>query len=138
MKIRRFKVEKILRDKVPELLKEHFGIDLSFEKLSGQKLVEKLKEKVVEEATEVLETTKSRSDLIEELADLQETVIALCAAATVSFEEIEAKRLEKKERRGGFEKGIYGKYSDMDADDPRVEEQARKYEEIDFKDQQDG
>ncbi len=95
---------KIVRDKIPALI-EARGERTKTVQLVGDALVVALRQKLVEEAFETLDA-KSGPDLIGELADLQEVVRALCRALGVSSSAIEAERVKKEKRRGGFEKGL--------------------------------
>jgi predicted house-cleaning noncanonical NTP pyrophosphatase (MazG superfamily) len=95
---------KLVRDKIPEVIGGH-GERAETAQLKGDALVLALRQKLVEEAYEVLDA-KSGTDLIGELADIQEVVRALGRALGVSTTEIEAERKEKEKRRGGFEKGF--------------------------------
>jgi predicted house-cleaning noncanonical NTP pyrophosphatase (MazG superfamily) len=63
-----------------------------------------LREKLVEEATEVANAEKN-SDFIKELADVCEVLDALMAAYEISGEQVKAIQQKRRESRGGFEKG---------------------------------
>jgi predicted house-cleaning noncanonical NTP pyrophosphatase (MazG superfamily) len=67
--------------------------------LKGSALETALRQKLVEEAFEVLDAKSE--DLIGELADVQEVMKALGRALGVSATDIELEREEKEERRGG-------------------------------------
>jgi predicted house-cleaning noncanonical NTP pyrophosphatase (MazG superfamily) len=95
---------KLVRDKIPEVIGGR-GERAETVQLKGDALVLALRQKLVEEAYEALDA-KSGTDLIGELADIQEVVRALGRALGVNTTEIEAEREEKEKRRGGFEKGF--------------------------------
>jgi predicted house-cleaning noncanonical NTP pyrophosphatase (MazG superfamily) len=101
MKFHRFKIAKLIRDKLPSI-----GASLGFrhqiQRLQGQDHIDHLKLKLLEEAVEVQEAT-SKSDLAEEMADVFEVLHALAKANKISLEEIEQKRREKADLRGGFD-----------------------------------
>ncbi|MGE7623919.1 hypothetical protein ACQKMD_12930 [Viridibacillus sp. NPDC096237] len=59
-----------------------------------------------EEALEFKEAAVQK-DAVEELADILELVHTALAVYEISYEELEQIRLEKKETRGGFSRGIY-------------------------------
>jgi len=56
-------------------------------------------DKVVEEANEVHDAIENRTQLIEELADLEEILLALREKSGISVEEIEVIRLKKLKER---------------------------------------
>ena len=64
-------------------------------------------DKVVEEANEVHDAIENRTQLIEELADLEEILLALREKSGISVEEIEVIRLKKLKERWGFEKHLF-------------------------------
>jgi len=105
MTIKCFKVEKLIRDKTPALL-ECKGIVVHAKAMTDQEFISKLKDKILEEAQEVLETS-SPDELCEELADVLEVVHALSKASGLTIQQIEQRRLKKREIKGGFENKIY-------------------------------
>ncbi len=95
---------KIVRDKIPAFI-ENRGERTETVQIVGEALVAALRQKLVEEAFEVLDA-KSGQDLIGELADIQEVIRALCRTLGVNNSDIETEREEKEKRRGGFKKGL--------------------------------
>lgn len=95
---------KIVRDKIPEIIKRK-GEIANIIKLDGEALMLALQKKLIEEAFEAHDA-KSGTELIGELADLLEVIHALAKKLGVSLDEIESERQAKRERRGGFDKGI--------------------------------
>ncbi|MBQ3080576.1 MAG: nucleoside triphosphate pyrophosphohydrolase [Clostridia bacterium] len=91
---------KIVRDKIPEII-EKSGKSCVWEKVSTEEAVLGLENKLLEEVREYLESRE-----IEELADVLEVIHGICCLRNVNMEEVEKIRLEKKEKRGGFEEGI--------------------------------
>lgn len=98
--MKNFRIEKLVRDKIPAIL-ESQGIKVDLRILEQQEFVLKLKDKLVEEAGEVLRA--SPDDLCEELADVLEVLQALVDASGLTLEQIEHKRSEKRELKGGFD-----------------------------------
>ena len=91
---------KLIRDKIPDLLSIEQRNDVS-----SSKDLTLLSDKLVEEATEVFEAsrTNDREQVLEELADLKEISLALGRHFQISEEEIEQRRLKKLASRGGFD-----------------------------------
>ena len=104
-RLRRFRVEKLIRDGLPEIMRAQ-GLAVFDRRLEDAAYIAALKDKLVEEAGEA-SASVSRDDLIEELADLSEVVIALSAAAGITPDEIEGMRLTKRAERGGFDARVY-------------------------------
>ncbi len=90
--------DKLVRDKIPDLIRKN-GDEPITHIAEADEHWTRLKAKLQEELDEVLAET----DLAGELADLLEVMHAVCAAKGIPFEEIERIRLEKRERRGGFD-----------------------------------
>lgn len=100
MQFRKFKQNKLWRDKVVELW-EHKGSKLHWRRLSDKEFEEELKTKLMEETQEVC-TAKNRSALIEELADVLEVIDSLCELHNFTLHDIAAAKQKKYEERGGF------------------------------------
>lgn len=93
---------KLVRDKIPEIIDIDFKI-CDFEMVGGRRKFRLLQKKLQEEVNEFLEDNRN----IEELADIMEVVFALGDILGVSEEELIKVRDEKREKRGGFEQGIF-------------------------------
>ena len=91
---------KLVRDKIPEIIEQE-GKTHVCSTLSEQDYIAMLDQKLNEELAEYQE-----SKSMEELADLLEVMIAVSAARGSSIEEVERIRIQKKDKRGGFEKKI--------------------------------
>ena len=101
----RFKVGKLVRDKLPKIMRdqglrvfEHTMADAAFEAA--------LRAKLIEEATEA-QSAETKSDLANELADLQEVILALAGFHGLTAQDVETVRLEKRRARGGFDGRIF-------------------------------
>ena len=105
MGVRRFRVEKLIRDQLPQIMRDQ-GLTVFDRRMEVSEFVIRLKEKLVEEAREAA-ASGTREDLIEELADLAEVIAALTTAAGISVDEIEDKRLTKRAERGGFDERVF-------------------------------
>lgn len=87
--------------------------------LTGAELDQALKNKLIEEAHEVV-TAENRAELISELADTLEVLDAICKAANISQTELLEVKNNIKIQRGGFERGIFMEYIEMAEDNPWV------------------
>lgn len=114
----RFRVEKLIRDKLPAIMRGQ-GLAVFDHRLDDAAFIEALKTKLVEEAAEARDA-KTRDELAEELADLSEVVLALTAATGITPTEIEEKRLAKRAERGGFDERVYNAAVEGPADLPAV------------------
>jgi predicted house-cleaning noncanonical NTP pyrophosphatase (MazG superfamily) len=95
---------KLVRDKIPALIRDR-GERIESITLKGDALVRALRQKLVEEAFEVLDAS-SGDDLLGELADVQEVLLALASALNLTSDSVEQERLRKRKRRGGFDEGM--------------------------------
>lgn len=105
MKYIKFKANKLVRDKIPTILKND-GIDCECRIMDQEEFFDSLKEKIVEEAKEVL-TSKNREELIEELADLIEVIEKICVEARISKPDIDNTRIKKYKEKGIFDNRIF-------------------------------
>ncbi|MBG9858116.1 nucleoside triphosphate pyrophosphohydrolase [Bacillus wiedmannii] len=96
---------KLVRDNILEIIKAE-GLSYNARILKPDELLVEVKAKMIEEAHEFMEAVEKK-EAIEELADILELIHASLGAYGVDFEELEAIRKAKKEKRGGFEKAIY-------------------------------
>ncbi len=96
---------KLIRDRILEII-EKDGKTYDMEILSKERHEEEIKAKLTEEVQEY-QATQNDQDALEELADILELIHAALPLHSASFEQLEEVRLKKKEKRGGFDKGIY-------------------------------
>ena len=101
----RFRVEKLIRDKLPAIMRGQ-GLAVFDRRLDEADFVAALKTKLGEESAEAQAAT-SADELLGELADLSEVMLALAATQGLTAEDIEARRLAKRAERGGFEDRVY-------------------------------
>lgn len=92
---------KLVRDRIPEIIAAT-GQVCRTQIVTGEAYQQALDQKLTEELAEYQESKSP-----EELADLLEVIIAAAAARGVSWEQLFAIREEKRQKRGGFEKGIF-------------------------------
>ena len=94
------KYDKLVRDKIIDII-ESDGKKASCEIMDREEHLSYLNQKLEEELQEYLE-----SENIEELEDLVEVIYGILSLESIEIQEFEAIRLNKREERGGFEKGI--------------------------------
>jgi predicted house-cleaning noncanonical NTP pyrophosphatase (MazG superfamily) len=91
---------KLVRDRIPEIIQAQGGLPVT-RMLDDQEYLHELVKKLDEEVTEF------KTDLsLEELADVQEVVLAL-ADKVASRQELEEVRMRKAEERGTFKDKTY-------------------------------
>lgn len=92
--------DKLVRDEIPAIIEadgETPVTHVADEEEYEQRLADKLDEEVQE---------FRENDRTNELADVLEVIRAICAHRGVSMDELDRRRQEKAEERGGFEEGI--------------------------------
>lgn len=92
---------KLVRDRIPEVI-EKSGKEYSIKTLEDKEYIDSLNKKLKEELDEYYE-----NEDIEELADLAELVHAILKYKGVRLEEFENIRIQKREKRGGFDKRLF-------------------------------
>jgi predicted house-cleaning noncanonical NTP pyrophosphatase (MazG superfamily) len=105
---------KLVRDKMVDIydhdVKNKINASAySVRHMERDEILEKLKDKLLEEAHEVVESydESDKAHLKEEIGDLIEVIDAILYHNNISLAEVLALRDMKKEERGGFEKGLY-------------------------------
>ena len=101
---------KLIRDKIPEIIKRDNAIP-KISILNDEQFAMALKEKLVEEAKELLEA-KTSEEILNELSDVLELVESITTNNKLTITEVEKQKLVKKEKRGGFEKKLFLEYVD--------------------------
>ena len=96
---------KLVRDLIPQVIDKSGGKFTTLILEPSEHLVE-IKNKLYEEVKEFAETD-NKQEAIEELADILELIHAALPIYEATYEELENIRIAKKEKRGGFKKGIY-------------------------------
>lgn len=91
---------KLVRDKIPEIIKED-GRECDIEIVSYEEKYKLLEVKLQEEVNEYLEDKN-----LEELADVMEVLFGLAESLGYSEEDLLKARNKKLNERGGFKEGI--------------------------------
>ena len=92
---------KLVRDKIPEIMISN-GAKPITRVLNDEEYLFELNKKLQEEVSEYLE-----SGSVEEIADIEEVLLAILDAKNVSKEKFEEIRFEKVLKRGSFNKKIF-------------------------------
>lgn len=92
--------DKLIRDKIPEII-EASGRSCKTKVLSEEEYKAALNKKLQEELSEYLESGE-----VEELADLEEVLLAILDFNAISRTDFEKMRESKANERGGFKKRL--------------------------------
>lgn len=105
---------KLVRDKMIDIYKHDVENKISASAYSVRYMdkaetLEKLKDKLLEESKEVFDAygQEDKTYLKEEIADVIEVIDAILYHNDISLTEVLAIRDAKKEKKGGFEKGLF-------------------------------
>lgn len=96
---------KLVRDKTLEIIQSD-GLAYNARILKSGELLKEVKEKMIEEAKE-FHAAETVNESVEELADVLELIHTALSTLGVTYEELDEVRLQKKVKRGGFEKAVY-------------------------------
>ena len=96
---------KLIRDRIPEII-EKDGNTADIIILSEESFKQAIKEKLIEEATEVC-NAQDRDDILSELADLQEVMDTIKQMYNINTLEVNTIQAVKALQRGKFEKRLY-------------------------------
>ena len=95
------KYKKLVRDKIPEIIKNN-GEEPIFWILEDEEYLKELNIKLIEEANEFIEAGN-----VEELADIMEVLEALAQVHNINFDDVRKEQKVKREKRGAFENKLY-------------------------------
>lgn len=119
-----FQFKKLVRDNIAQWHVES-GHEPTVIVLQNRELQVALCDKLHEEADEV-HSAATREELIEEIADVQQIIDDLLVHSDISVAELKAVQTVKRERKGGFSKGIYIEKVYMPNDDDKWAAYCRK------------
>lgn len=117
--IHRFKVDKLVRDKTPEIMKKS-GIAVDVYVMEQNEYEQRLNDKLIEEAHEVIDANTT-NERCEELADLLEVMMAIAQLSNIKFSDIVKAAEQKKSEKGSFEKRIYSAYVELESKHPNFD-----------------
>lgn len=92
---------KLVRDNIPEIMISK-GANPVTRILSDEEYLKELNKKLLEEVKEYLESSE-----IEELADIEEVILAILNTKELTRDNLEEVRLTKVKKRGAFNKKIF-------------------------------
>lgn len=114
----RFKVDKLIRDKLPQIMRAS-GIQVFERAMEKDEYLKRLKDKLLEEAKEVI-ASGSEKEMREELADLLEVMLSLAKAYGMEFADIQQTAEQKRADKGGFDNRIYNAFVEIEAGNPSL------------------
>jgi len=110
---RRFRMETLVRDKMPKRLAK-VGVFVEGRSLLDSKdFIHHLKLKLREEVEEVINASTAK-DIKEEIADVFEVLYSIAKYHGLQIEHIEKKRIQKQLERGGFSKGLFVEFIEVE------------------------
>ena len=95
------KYNKVVRDKIPEIIEES-GKKYTLKQLDDASFLAEIEKKLIEEVNEY-----SESKDIEELADILEVIYRISELRGVNSDELDEIRKEKAEKRGKFDDNLF-------------------------------
>ena len=95
------KFNKVIRDKIPEIIQKD-GQTCNIQILSDEKFMVEIEKKLFEEVTEYQNDKNP-----EELSDILEVIYRIAQLRGISKEELEKIRIKKLQNKGGFEKNLF-------------------------------
>ena len=114
----RFKFDKLIRDKLPSIMRLK-GKEACLHEVNHHEYIQRLKEKLSEETSE-LRDARDKGDVEAELADILELLHAFSKAYDIPFDCVEKHRERKRALKGGFESHMVCAYVEMDSTHPDV------------------
>jgi predicted house-cleaning noncanonical NTP pyrophosphatase (MazG superfamily) len=104
MKLKKFFHQKLIRDKIPDLIEKENG-KFEVKTLGTKKFEIELKRKLLEESKEI--SKASLKELPNELADALEILKSIAEHYKIPFKNIGKKMIQKRKKRGRFKKKLF-------------------------------
>ena len=117
MNFRTFKQNKLVRDKIVEIM-ESKGSKLYAYNLNDQDFLKQLKLKLYEETSEV-SRAQTEAEILEELADVLEIVHTLAKAYNLTEQDLKSAQEKKLDEKGGYQKRIFVTFAEHPKDSPQ-------------------
>ena len=99
------KYNKLIRDKIPEIIKKDRAIPKVIH-LNSKSFEKELKKKLIEESIE-LQVAQGKKDILKELSDVLEVLQTIARTENISWKKIEEQRRKRAKERGGFKKKLF-------------------------------
>ncbi|MBM3631972.1 MAG: hypothetical protein FJX00_03240 [Alphaproteobacteria bacterium] len=119
MKNRRFYFNKMIRDHLPQMMR-NTGINVVSHEVNGDEYVQRLKNKLVEEADELCAAITPR-EVSEEIGDVLEVLKALAQYHDLDFSQVVALAEQKTSEKGGFLNPVCIDYIEIPENHPKVD-----------------
>lgn len=120
----KFIFNRLVRDNLRHAYAE-LGQKAVYKKLSKREHISELKRKVIEEVKEIPEDGPI-SELIEEIADLQQVIDDMKKLIGISDEQVDVAKKQKFDKKGGFIEGTFVETLELEENDEWVEYYRRK------------
>lgn len=114
-----FAFHKLIRDKLPTMYAELNQRTVS-RKLNGVEWLQALRTKLIEEAAEIPLEADNKEEIVGEISAVEQVLRDLKAALGISDQEVEAARLQKFAKKGGFSEGVFVETIELSDDDEWV------------------
>jgi predicted house-cleaning noncanonical NTP pyrophosphatase (MazG superfamily) len=135
METKKFYMNKLVRDKSIKNLEKNGCTHVQWHALDDtEEYLGALAEKMVEELEEVFDA-ESREEMIEELADIEEVLVAFKELVEIKQSEVDAARKKKRDEKGTFEGRYFIEYVEAKVGSPAYQyalEKEEKYPEMEF------
>lgn len=118
--MRTFLYNKLIRDKIVDSMIAN-GESPDYHTCSDKEFVSALKAKLSEEVAELQSYMASPDDMLKELADLEELIVALVGAIGKSNVDLEAAREVKNNKAGAFSRRIWVDKATLQDDNPWID-----------------
>ena len=123
----RFKANKLMRDKMPSIMKTE-GIHTSSSHLPESSMLQHMCMKLEEEVDELIHFCQDKSIskeekhkmITDEMADVMQVMMSLAKEHDIRWEDVEKWRMHKLNEKGGFEKGVHMDWVEMPKDHPKA------------------
>ena len=96
---------KLVRDKIPEIIKEDKH-EPAISILDDKKYKVELLKKLIEEANEA-KNASNKKELVKEISDVYEVIDAIVKVYKLDIKEIKKIKKDRKKIRGGFDKKVF-------------------------------
>ena len=117
--MRKFRINRLVRDKIIANIQSRHSIP-HFHQLNQQDYIKELKEKLIEETTE-LQKEVDDAHLTQEIADVQEVLDHLIETAGLSRDRIAEEQKIKRDNHGAFQNRDFLEIVELHDDDPWLE-----------------